>query len=90
VTPLRANMREVGNSNPMDEIGFFTYEEHADDVSLIVHRHLGSDPMSLSNFFNTLLPLEDRTRCATMVADGITPPAGSFSDFLSHVWQFEK
>jgi hypothetical protein len=80
VAPMRASMLEVESSNPMGEIGFFTYEEHADDVSLKVHRHLGWDPMSLSNFFNTSLPLEDRTRCATMIADGITPPAGSFSD----------
>jgi hypothetical protein len=97
VAPMRASMLEVEQTMPMDEIAFFTYEEHADDVSLIVHRHLGWDPMSLSNFFNSMLPLEDRTRCAAMIADGITPPAGSFSDphratcfRISHLKEFNE
>jgi hypothetical protein len=80
VEPIRKDMVEIENRHDMEKIGLFTYEEHADDISLIVHRKLGWKPTALSDFFRMFMGAEDVKRCDSIVATGILPPGGSFSD----------
>jgi hypothetical protein len=80
VTPLRAAMIKVEKALPLAKVGNFTAEEHADDVSLIVHRYINRDPMSLANFFRSAMPKADLSKCDSILQAGGLPPTGAFSD----------
>lgn len=80
VGPLRAEMAEIERAYPNSKIGLFTHEEHADDIALIVHHHLGWNSKSLANFFRSFMAPKDLERCNSILATGALPPGGSFSD----------
>lgn len=80
VYPSRQTMAKIEAGIPMTRLGYFTYEEHADDISLIIHRYLGWKSTSLVDFFNLLMTPEDVQRCNSILVSGDLPPSGSFSD----------
>ncbi|MBY0314791.1 MAG: M48 family metalloprotease [Bdellovibrionales bacterium] len=80
VAPVRQSMREVEARYNFASLGYFTHEEHADDVSVIVHRYLNWNFSSLPDFFKMLMPPKDLERCNALIAKQKTPPTGSFSD----------
>ena len=80
IEPIRDSMLEVESQVSLDSLGYFTYEEHADDISLIVHKFLGWKTQSLSDFFKVVMAPEDLARCESLMTAGVVPPAGAFSD----------
>ena len=52
-------MIAVEKETPLSELGFFTYEEHADDVSLLVHTALKQNPEAMSKFLMRFLETTD-------------------------------
>lgn len=80
IEPIRESMVDVESKVSLDSLGYFTYEEHADDISLIVHKFLGWNTQSLSDFFKIVMTPEDLARCESLMTAGVVPPAGAFSD----------
>ena len=80
VAPIRGEMVAVETQVQFEKLGYFTYEEHADDISLLIHRYLGWNADSLANFFRLFMPKADVQRCDSILASGKMPASGSFSD----------
>lgn len=97
VGPIREEMRKVESSVSLDKVGFYTYEEHADDVAVMVHRYLHLDSQALGKFFFSILPKADQAKCHAMIQNGQIPPLGTLSDAhrahcyrYSHLQDLEK
>jgi hypothetical protein len=80
VQPIRTEMLKIETNHNFEEIGYFTQEEHADDISLIVHRYLNLKSTSLSDFFKLILKPSDVARCDSLMASKQVPETGTFSD----------
>lgn len=80
VNEPRAAMKNVESEVNFSELGFFTHEEHADDVSVLVLRSVGEDSLSLAKAFKLFLSPSDLQACEAIIAAGKTPSAGAFSD----------
>lgn len=80
IQPIRTEMLKIETNHNFEEIGYFTQEEHADDISLIVHRYLSLKSTSLSDLFKLILKSSDVTRCNSLIATKQVPETGTFSD----------
>jgi hypothetical protein len=78
--PSRKEMVAVEKSLNMKTIGYFAMEEHADDISLLVHRHLKRNPEAIADFFKLFITKEDRERCDLVMKTGALPPLGAYTD----------
>lgn len=77
----RAEMVEVEKALDLSKLGHYTYEEHADEVSLLVMRHLGRDPQALDGFFKPILVKDGLAEaCEAVLATGAQAAPGAFSD----------
>lgn len=74
----RRQMTNVEAAVDFSKLTYYSFEEHADDVSAIVLAYLGLDPEACSAFYWKLLG-NDRNRCMNLIRGNQTIPAGSFS-----------
>lgn len=79
---IRKKMTEIETDIKMDELGYFTHEEHADDISTLVQIALGLDPVEgwTDLFKKVVMSPEDRKQCDSFLEKDKLPPSGSFTD----------
>lgn len=81
VEDTRREMRIVESDVDVTKLGYFTQEEHADDISVLVHAHLNKNTSGLSKFFMDIMKsndLADVTACQSDLTGNRLPPNGSF------------
>lgn len=74
-------MREVEKEIDVTQVGSYTVEQFADDVSAIVHAQLGRDARAYSqllDFYMEQTEAGSREACRQISQDGARPPLGSF------------
>jgi Peptidase family M48 len=81
--PFRSQMKEIEAAVDFNQINYYTFEEHADEVSALIHTYLNRDPNALGtvflSFLNSSSP-DDAATCANMIATKTEPPNGSYAD----------
>jgi hypothetical protein len=83
VAPARVEMRQIEQEVDFSGVGFYTYEEHADEVSALVHAYMHRRPDSVSTFFAALMESQsqhDWKQCQAALDSGQEPANGAFSD----------
>lgn len=76
----RVIMQGIEKDIDFSKLGYYTFEENADDHSAIVHAYMGRNPLSLASGFYELLGGSNAQDCKMLLASGKTPKGGSFSD----------
>ncbi len=83
IAPVRAEMKKIEVALDFNQLGYYTYEEHADEVSALLHSFLNRKADALGNAFFIFLKdssAEDAEACARMISSKAEPPGGSFND----------
>ena len=87
VTALRAlvhqgrqKMKQIEAEVDFTKLGYFSFEQHADEVSALIEAQLGRDPLALEGFLSLLEGPASAAQCERSLAGGIIPPIGSISD----------
>jgi Peptidase family M48 len=79
----RQQMRWTQGEIDFNKINFYSYEEHADEVSALAHAYLQRDPNAIGWFLMNLLKAKSpntAAKCKALLASDKEPPTGSFSD----------
>jgi hypothetical protein len=100
IAPIRATMQKIESTVNFNQLGYYTYEEHADEVSALLHTYLNRKADALGNAFLIFLKDSsdaDAENCARMIASQSEPQGGSFNDphrslcyRMYHLGQFSK
>lgn len=77
-----AKLAELNKSTDYSKLRVRTFEEEADDNSMLVTHFIGEDPHGLGEFFleKTLPNSDTKNRCREILAKGDIPGYGIFSD----------
>ena len=100
VSPIRDQMKKIESAVNFDQIEFYSFEEHADEVSALVHAYLHNSPYALSSALMRVLELDSKSSasvCAKLLASKAAPVGGSFTDphrsqcfRVHHLLEFNK
>jgi Peptidase family M48 len=83
VHPIRTEITQIQQNVDFAKVGYYTFEQHADEVSALVLAYLKLDPGALGKVFQTLLTAaspDDADTCAQMIKNNLEPEVGSFSE----------
>lgn len=77
----REVMQDIERSVDVAHLGYYTTEQHADDISALVHAYLGRNPASFSTLLARMMENirpGDLATCNSMIDNNQMPAMGSF------------